>query len=155
MEENNQTPPQQDALLFKSPDEALKALRDDYLYWGERVTSSSFELSIAVIAANWAAFGNWITIKSNVCAQASLVIVILGIAIGLLGARWMAELHRARIQHAEKNHLNWQLEYKQTAESNDPWPYTSKIENLGYLLRLAKAWLPLIGGAVFIFALIK
>jgi len=36
--------------LYQSANEALKAVQDDYLYWTEKLTDTSLQLSYAVIA---------------------------------------------------------------------------------------------------------
>src|SRR5947209_1299855 len=51
--------------LYQSPGEALKAVREDYLYWTEKLTDTSLQLSYAVIAANWAVFGSVDKLLSN------------------------------------------------------------------------------------------
>jgi len=46
------------ARLYASASDGLKQVRDDFLYWTGRLTDSSFQLSFALIAGNWAAFGS-------------------------------------------------------------------------------------------------
>ena len=89
--------------LYETPSDALKAVHEDYHYWTGKLTESSFELSVAVIGANWAVFGSLAGILDNLCAQASISTVIVGLGINLVGAKWLGEMHRERIAYAESD----------------------------------------------------
>lgn len=139
--------------LYATSGEALKAVKDDYHYWTEKLTESSFQLSLAVIAANWAVFSKVEKILSNVWAKSSLLLVLLCLAVNLLGAKRMGELHRKRVEYAESDSGRWGKEFSDTADKRDPWPFTNEIENLGRWMRELKAWLPIAAGLAFLIAL--
>jgi hypothetical protein len=138
--------------LYGSPEEAVKSLKDDYSYWTGKLTESSFALSLAVIAANWAVFGSVDKIRDNVWAELSIAFVILSLGMSLIGNGWLGHLLRRRIEYAEKNQARWQKEY-QNATKSRYWPSTEKIDRLAERFRSAKIVLPVIGGAFFLIAL--
>jgi hypothetical protein len=138
--------------LYASPADAQKQVREDYLYWTGRLADSSFQLSFALIAGNWAAFGSLERIMSNNWAKLSLALVILALAASLLGAYVLGQLHNKQLAYANENPERWVEEYKQCSGSN-PWPFTKKIVTIGWLLRQVKTWLPLASGVCFLIAL--
>jgi hypothetical protein len=140
--------------LYASPREALSAVQGDYLYWTGKLTDSSFQLSLAVIAANWAVFGSVRGILANAWARSSLFLVLLSLAAGVLGAKWMSELHRKRVEYAEQDLDRWDREHAAALARRDPWPFTRMIELLGRWTRELKTWLPLAAGIAFIVALL-
>jgi hypothetical protein len=127
--------------LYASSDEALKAVKDDYLYWTGKLTDSSFELSLALIAANWAVFGTVQKILGNPWAKASLGLIIATLAISLAGAKYMGELHAQRVRYAAQDVDRWQKECGAAYGKTGPWPFTSEIERVGRCLREVKTWL--------------
>jgi hypothetical protein len=141
--------------LYESPSDALKAVRDDYLYWTEKLTDTSLQLSFAVIAANWAVFGSVDKLLSNFWSKLSIGLVIFALLLGVFGAKWMGELHRRQVDHAESDLTRWDAEFKANAGKRVPWPFTSAIEYFGRVMRELKAWLPLLAGIAFLIALIR
>ncbi len=141
--------------LYSDSTDALKAVREDYLYWTGRVTDSSLQLSLAIIAANWAAFGSVQKILSNRWSKYSLGLVIVTLGLNLFGAWWMGELHQHRIDYAGKDAGRWEKECAAALSHKGPWPFTRMIEYLGFSLRIIKAWFPLFAGALFLLALFR
>lgn len=141
-------------LLYHNSCKAIEEVRKDYLYWTEKLTDSSFALSLAVIGANWAVFGAVNKIINNVYSQISIALVLFGLGISVVGARHMGELHRKRIEYAEANPKQWEKEFKETLGKKDPWPFTRRIEIEGYILRIFKTWCPVFGGILFLMALL-
>jgi hypothetical protein len=141
------------AALYASSSDGLKAVKEDFLYWTGKLTDSSFELSLGLIAANWAAFGSVQKILSNIWAKSSLAIVIATLVLGLVGAKIMSELHRRRINYAGQDRSRWEKECAAALGRIDPWPFTKGIDVLGRCLREIKTWLPLLAGAFFLVAL--
>ena len=131
----------------------MKAVRDDFLYWTGKLTDSSFELSLALIGANWAAFGSVQKILTNGWARASLGLVIGSLGLTLIGAKCMGELHRRQIDYAAADPERWERECAAALGRIGPWPFTKGIERLGRGLREAKTWLPLAAGISFLIAL--
>ena len=140
--------------LYSSPQDAVKSLKDDYFYWTGKVTESSFALSLAVIGANWAVFGSVDKLLNNLWAELSVAAVILTLVISLLGNAWLGRLLRQRIAYAERNPKRWQAEFDKNAGKSIPWPSTLDIDNWAGRFRFAKIWLPAIGGAFFLMALV-
>ncbi len=141
--------------LYSDSTDALKTVREDYLYWTGKVTDSSSQLSLAIIAANWAAFGSVQKILSNRWSKFSLGLVIITLGLNLFGAWCMGELHQHRIDYAGKDSDRWDKECAAALSHKGPWPFTRKIEYLGFSLRIVKAWFPLAAGALFLLALFK
>ena len=141
--------------LYQSGNDALKAVRDDYLYWTGKLTDTSVQLSYAVVGANWAVFGTVDKILKNQWSQWSIGLVILGLLVNVAGAKWMGELHRRRIEYAEKDAERWEREFNETKGKIDPWPFSDGIESLGRLMREVRTWLPLVGGVLFLIALLR
>ncbi len=139
--------------LYANPGEAQRAVKQDFEYWTGKLTDSSFQLSLALIGANWAAFGSVQTILNNLWAKSSLGLVILSLAISLAGAKLMGELHRRRIKYAAQNPDRWARECTAAFGQDSPWPFTRGIEMLARSLREVKTWLPLLAGALFLKAL--
>jgi hypothetical protein len=140
--------------LFASADEGTKAVREDFLYWTGKLTESSLQMSFAVIAANWAVFGSVQQVMNNFWAKASLSVVVTSVALSLVGAKHMGELHRRRAEYAVEDSERWEKEYAATLDGSEPWPFTNWIQLIGRVLRELKTWLPLVGGALFIIALL-
>ena len=139
--------------MYSSPAEAQKQVHEDYLYWTAKLTDSSFQLSFALIAGNWAAFGSVQKIMSNNWAKASLILVILLLGVNLIGAYVLGQMHSRRLNYANDDPVRWVDEYKRCSGRN-PRPFTGAIVDLGLLLRRAKTFLPLASGACFLIALI-
>lgn len=142
-----------DEPLYESPVSAIRAVRERYEYWSAQLTSSSFQLSLALIAANWAVFGSTDALFKNWWALASITTVLLCLWATLVGTARLAEAIGSRIAYAEKDRAAWAHEFKSTAHKDDPWPYSPEIVNLARQLRWAKTWLPTLGGAFFVFAI--
>jgi hypothetical protein len=140
--------------LYSSAGDGAKAVREDYLYWSGRLTETSFQLSLAVIAANWAVFGSVQKLLSNTWSKVSLVLVILSFAVSVLGAKWMSELHLRQVDHAAENIQRWESECRAALGRRDPWPFTRNIERVGRVMRELKMWLTLGAGAAFLVALL-
>jgi hypothetical protein len=140
--------------LYQSANEALKAVQDDYLYWTEKLTDTSLQLSYAVIAANWAVFGSVDKLLSNFWSRLSMGLVVSALLLSVFSAKWMGELHRKQVNHAESDLGRWGAEFKENAGKRVPWPFTSRIERLGRVTRELKAWLPLLAGMAFLIALL-
>jgi hypothetical protein len=129
-------------------------VREDYHYWTGKLTDCSFQLSIAVIAANWAVFGKVSEVLKNDWSRISIALVVLGLGISLIGAKMMGESLRRRIEYAEANPGQWRTEFQKTHGLNDPWPFTKIMERDGRILRECKTWLPIAGGLFFLLALV-
>lgn len=130
---------------------ALKDVEESYIDWTKRLSETSFQLSLAIIGANWAAFGTVDKIMNNVWAKLSLIVVIVHLAINLIGTKWIGETLGQRLDYARADPQRWRKEY---GESVEPWPFTAKSEKPARLLRELRMWFPLIAGALFLVALL-
>lgn len=156
---NSQSAPRPSAAagsaLYESPNEALKAVSDDYLYWTGKLTDTSLQLSYAVIAANWAVFGTVDKLLGNFWARLSVGLVISSLLLSLFGAKWMGELHKKQVDHAESDLARWEKEFNTNKGKRVAWPFTRTIEILGRVMREIKVWLPVLAGLAFLIALIR
>lgn len=139
--------------LYQDPAAALQGLVDSYYYWGEKLTDSSFALSLAVIGANWAVFGSVDQIRGNIWAELSIASILLSLAINLIGMKRLAEAHLKQIEYAEANAARWKGEFDKARNTSNPWPSTAQIDRLARRLRASRTFFPLIGGGLFIAAL--
>jgi hypothetical protein len=135
--------------LFENPTAASADVREYYKGWTSRLTDRSFELSMALIAANWAVFGSLNQLMQNAYARASVAVVIGGLLLGLVGSWCMGEMLREQINYAESNAARWADEWEKTKGRKNPWPYTKDIDRLGSLLRIVRTFIPIVGGVLF------
>lgn len=146
--------PTEDGPLYDSPVAALREVRESYTYWSSQLTSSSFQLCIALIAANWAAFGSAAALRGNSWASASLIVVLVCLGLSLLGTARMANVLYESVGSAEKDRDSWAREFIATAKKDDPWPYSREAITLAQNLRWVKTWMPVAGGILLVIALV-
>jgi hypothetical protein len=140
---------------YPDPGAAQKDVQDDYEYWTGKLTDLSFQLSLAIIGANWAAFEKLDRILQNPWAKSSLSCVILGIAINLLGTKRLGELLRKRLKYAEADPGRWKREYVEAYGKAGHWPFTATTDGLARFLREIKTWFPLVAGLLFLIGLLR
>ncbi len=141
------------AVRFANAGEASKELVEAYNAWSSNLTKHSIEVAFAVIAANWAVYGGTREIITNLWARWSVVVALLFLGYNLVATRLMAQRHWDQIELAESDHEAWKKACEKTASTNDPWPYTKKIESLGHTMRAVKAFAPVVGAALFLLSL--
>jgi hypothetical protein len=135
---------------YNDESDAIKELESEYQYWSGKLTESSFQLCIAILAANWAVYQDVNKLRENSYAVWSICLVIATLVISLLVAKRMSEAHRERCEYAEADKPRWAKEHNTYRESNGgAWPFTDEIENIGWISRLLKTWLPLVAGVLF------
>jgi hypothetical protein len=139
---------------YETSADALRAVGGEFNHWSEKLTDTSFQLSIALIAANWTVFGSVARVLENSWAKGSLFLVVLGLGVSLIGAKWMSEAHRRLYERAEGNLIQWEAEFRNSIGKRVAWPYTDTIEFWGRDLRECKVWMPLGGGALFLVGLV-
>jgi hypothetical protein len=139
--------------LYSDASEALREVRKDFYYWSTKLTESSFALSLAVIAANWAVFGSLDKILNNRWSQCSIASVILALGLNLIGYKRLIDALRKQIRYAEADRARWETEFQQSLTVANDWPYTAKITTIAQFHRACRMWLPLIGGLLFLIAL--
>jgi hypothetical protein len=142
--------------LYASPAEALKKVCSEYEYWSGRLTEGTLQMSYAVIAADWAVFGSINGILDNFWAKMSLLMVIFGLAANLIGAWFLSEALRKRVEYGEADSPRWNREFTQYRESACAWPFTDPIQKVGGKMRLIKATFALAGaGFLIVGAILK
>jgi len=135
--------------------DGFKALRTDYHYWTERLTSVSFQIWLALVAANWAVFGSVDHIINNVSSKFSIFVVTTGVAADVVCAWRMGELHRREIDKANADLSTWERRWKDGWNNpKERWPFTRNIERTGAGFRVAKVFLMALAWALFGFALL-
>jgi hypothetical protein len=143
---------QQDG-LYRTPSDAVREVQTSYRTWTGQLTQRSYELSTAVIVANWATFGSINPLLSNTWAKASIGVVVGGLVVTIFGTWLMSEWLKDRIDYAEGNLGRWADEFEQYKTKKHPWPFTHTIEMVGAGLRITKTFIPLLGGIFYICAL--
>src|SRR2546429_7135017 len=116
--------------LYADAGEALKEVRKDFYYWSTKLTESSFALSLAVIAANWAVFGSLDKILNNRWSQFSIASVILALGLNLIGYKRLIDALRKQIRYAEADRPRWHTEFDESLKMRTDWPYTAKITSI-------------------------
>jgi hypothetical protein len=139
--------------LYSDAGDALKEVRKDFYYWSTKLTESSFALSLAVIAANWAVFGSLDKILNNRWSQFSIASVILSLGLNIIGYKRLIDALRRQIRYAEADRARWGNEFKTSLRGPSDWPYTAKISRIAQFHRACRMWLPLVGGMLFLVAL--
>jgi hypothetical protein len=138
---------------FENAGDATKELFEGFNDWSGAVSTYGIQTAYAVIAANWAVYGNAQTILNNPWAKASMAIIIGFLGVNLLCIGLMTWLYGKRCTYANENNKRWQEEYERENRRSSSWPYTTFIERLGDFMRLLKVWAPVIGGVIFIIGL--
>ena len=110
-------------------------------------------MAYAVIAANWAVYGDAQAIIVNPWAKSSIAIVISFLCLNLFCTWLMTSLYVKRCAYADADKARWSSEFEREKTSPSAWPYTKFIEQLGKFMRLLKVWAPIVGGIVFIIGL--
>jgi hypothetical protein len=93
-------------------------------------------------------------VLNNAWARSSIFLVVASLALNVLGAKWMGELHRKRVDYAAADVDRWTRECAASLGRHDPWPFTRGIEHLGRAMRELRTWLPLAAGALFLAGLL-
>ena len=138
---------------FENAGDAAKELFDGFNDWSAAVNVYGVQTAYAVIAANWAVYGNAQTILNNPWAKVSIAIVVGFLGINLLCIGLMTRLYSRRRCYADKDKERWKVEFEKEVETSSPWPYTGFIEVLGSFIRIFNMWAPVMGGAIFIIGL--
>ena len=141
---------------YQTSAEGYKKVQEAYDYWTGKLTDTSMQLSYAVIAANWAVFGSANLVLHNRYSKWSIALVLFALVVNVFGSWVLGELHRARAVAAETRSREWNREWEQYKTQNNPyWPFTRSIIAVSKTMRHIKAWFPLIGGALFLVALVR
>ena len=140
--------------LYGTPRDALKAIGGDFTYWTTKVTETSFALSLGVIGANWAVFGSVNKFLNNPYAELSIATVIFSLGVSLIGYWYLGGQLRRRIEYAEGNPAKWREEFIENEGKATAWPSTERIDAVARRFRFLRTFLPVIGGAFFLIALI-
>ena len=148
---NNETDSQ--SRRFSSAGDAVKELFEGFNEWSVTVSSYGIHMAYAVIAANWAVYGNAQAIIGNLWAKSSIAIVISFLGLNLFCTWLMTSLYAKRCAYADEDKTRWSSEFEREKTSSSAWPYTKFIDRLGKFMRLLKVWAPIIGGIVFIIGL--
>lgn len=139
--------------VYESPKDGLLSIGHDYYYWSTRLTDSSWQMCLAVVAGNWAAYGSLSGVMQSFFAIWSLGLIFFSLAFALAASLAMSEMHRRLHYSAEADWDAWTAKHAAyTAGTNphDPWPSTRPIEVFGVVARILKTTVPLISGAVLI-----
>ena len=146
-------PDDKKSFLYEDEAEALKTVHERYHYWTEKLTNSSFELSLSVIATNWAIFGSVQGILTNCWAKYSMAVVLFSLMLNLIGTKFMSEWLCKQVDLAEADPKGWTNQYQKSLGTSGPWPFTKRIITLGNCLREAKTWLPIVSVVILIIGL--
>jgi hypothetical protein len=138
---------------FSNAGDAVKELFEGFNDWSATVSSYGIQMAYAVIAANWAVYGDAQAIIGNIWAKYSIAIVISFLGLNLFCTWLMTSLYDKRCAYADVDKARWSSEFEREKISPSAWPYTKFIEKLGKFMRLLKVWTPIVGGIVFIIGL--
>ena len=139
---------------FSDAGEAANELLTGFNDWSACVSTYGMHMSYAVIAANWAVYGNAQAILRNPWAKYSVAIVIVFLGLNLFCTWLMTNLYAKQCDYANDDKNRWAEEFNNENTISSVWPYTIFIENLGDFIRHLKVWVPIVGGTVFILGLL-
>lgn len=139
---------------FSNPGEATKEIYTGFNDWSGTLASNSRQVAYALIAANWAVYGNADDILENTWARVSIAVVVVFLGINLICTGWMTRLYKLQCKYSDEDKLRWAQEYKVAEPGPSPWPYTNRIHALGGFMRILNIWAPVGAGVVFILGLI-
>jgi hypothetical protein len=140
---------------YESPRKALEEVGGYYKGWSTKLTEASLQMCYALIGANWVVFGSVGKLLESPWAKWSLLMVMVTLASNVAGAWWLSESLRRRFKYAEKNKVQWALEFNENADKESAWPSTEGIDNTAIFLRHLKALLPIAGGVFLIIGAIR
>jgi hypothetical protein len=140
--------------LYATPAEALKAVVAGFEYWSGKLTDTSVQMSYAVIAANWVAFGSLNGILKNDWSKFSILLVLVGLGANVIGTLILCESHRRRAEYGDCDAKRWATEFDQFANTRNPWPFTAGIESTAQWMRRIKAYSTLGGGLLLFIGVI-
>lgn len=125
-----------------------------YNVWSDKLAQYGIQATYAVIAANWATYGNASTIIENHLSLASLIVCIALLVINLF-MTWLGTLlHYKRADMAKNDNSFWVEEYQNRNKRSSKWPYTKGIESLADWKRIIITFLPILAGGLFILSII-
>ena len=134
-----------------SVNDKLQEVREHFSYWTGKLTETSVQLSYAVIAANWAAFGSVDQIRKSSWSKVSITLVVGSLGLSVFAAYWMGDLHDKQLDYVDKH----RDEFAAKRGKDRYWPYTKGIIFSAWVFRELKAWLPLAAGFSFLMALLS
>ena len=103
---------------YGSAAEGLQVLNQEFNYWSEKLSDRSFQLSLALIGANWAVFGSGSGIFINPWARLSIFSVILCLGINLVGTRYMSDMLRKQFDYGASDPTMWEQDFKKNNVEN-------------------------------------
>lgn len=138
---------------FANAGDAAKEIFEGFNDWSATVSSYGMHMAYAIIAANWAVYGDAQAIIGNLWAKFSVAIVISFLGLNLFCTWLMTILYTQRCEYADESKARWSNEFQRENTTSSAWPYTKSIERLGGFIRLLKVWAPIVGGIVFLLGL--
>lgn len=138
---------------FENSGKAIVEVQEAFNDWSNILRKHSTEAMYAVIAANWATYGSAKAILATDLAKLSMAAAISFLGLQIIGSWFMVRLHHTRLHFAEANHSLWEEEFHKTKDTNDPWPYTFRIEHLGVAMRWTRLILPITAASLFVLSL--
>ncbi len=149
-------PPAPGALsVYPTPAEATKAVQERYNYWTGKLNDVSLQLSLAVIAANWAVFKTTDSVIRNCWSRTSIAIAIFGIGANLLATGWLGDALGDRVTYAESDLVRWESEYRINTGQKTAWPYTDQIVALAKSARRIRIWIPMAAGGFLLVGIFR
>lgn len=131
---------------YESPAAGLKDLASAYDYWTGKITDSSLQLCLAIVAGNWAVHQNRAALLQNKFALVSLSLVLTALMVNLVGAFVMARLNRKHFYTSQANRRDWIEQWRAAERTPMEWPFTHQIGFWGYAFTIAKVAIVLIAG---------
>ena len=113
------------------------------------------QVSFALVAASWAAYGSVDQLHANPWARLSLVLVLAFFALNLVFTSWVTQLLHKQYCAAENDPKAWSEAFERSKGKVDPRPSTHSIDDLSKVLRAVRTFVPLTSGAAFLLALFR
>ena len=116
---------------FSNAGDAVKELFEGFNDWSATVSAHGMYTAYAIIAANWAVYGDAQAIIGNLWAKSSIAIIISFLGLNLFCTWLMTKCYAKRCEYADENKARWSSEFEREKISPSAWPYTKFIERLG------------------------
>lgn len=140
--------------IYPSPNAGLRELASCYNHWTGKITESSFQVCVALMAANWAVHQSRDNLLDSFFPKLSVLTVMLAIAANLVASFVMASLHKSRFDAAQANPVDWRKGWASAESTPSKWPFDDEIVLWGRIFLHMRFWLPLLGGVFFVLGVI-
>lgn len=141
-----------DELVYATPADGMRKLADCYDYWTEKVGNLSFQISIALIGANWAVFSN--NVSDNILSIISIFLALGVLVASMVYAGKLANLHHQAFYSAQRDRRKWKDAWERSESFDSQWPFNETIVQAGRTFQNLRIWLSISSGISLVAAVL-